>query len=248
MYAIVKNTDGTYYTSVVFGYFCKITSTDKHDIVPFAAHLLCIEIEVFFLTGAVIVVQDTEPLIGVERHAPRTECGKPRGQVRFGAVEIGSSLIDISFADRYGDILLHLIPAASGSALAQKIVEFPAVLVERVQFVWHQDILLDLGLHDASAVDGDLGGGGVVKAVEQFGILFKDRPLVLLACHIEVDVREAVALGILAARIEDTVIPYLLDGDDALNRPRYTVLDLFLCGMIADRLTHGFCTPPFPFP
>lgn len=30
MYAIVRNKDGSHYTSVVFGYFCKITSTDEY--------------------------------------------------------------------------------------------------------------------------------------------------------------------------------------------------------------------------
>ena len=30
MYAIVRNKDGSHYTSVVFGYFCKITSTDDY--------------------------------------------------------------------------------------------------------------------------------------------------------------------------------------------------------------------------
>lgn len=30
MYAIVRNKDGSYYTSVVFGYFCKITATDDY--------------------------------------------------------------------------------------------------------------------------------------------------------------------------------------------------------------------------
>lgn len=31
MYAIVRNKNGTYYTSVVFGYFCKITATDDYQ-------------------------------------------------------------------------------------------------------------------------------------------------------------------------------------------------------------------------
>lgn len=30
MYAVVRNKDGSHYTSVVFGYFCKITSTDEY--------------------------------------------------------------------------------------------------------------------------------------------------------------------------------------------------------------------------
>lgn len=30
MYAIVRNKDGTYYTSMVFGYFCKMTETDDY--------------------------------------------------------------------------------------------------------------------------------------------------------------------------------------------------------------------------
>lgn len=31
MYAIVRNADGTYYTSTVFGYFCKVTATDDYE-------------------------------------------------------------------------------------------------------------------------------------------------------------------------------------------------------------------------
>lgn len=31
MYAIVRNGNGTFYTSAVFGYFCKITATDDYQ-------------------------------------------------------------------------------------------------------------------------------------------------------------------------------------------------------------------------
>ena len=31
MYAIVREDDGTYYTSTVFGFFCKVTATDDYQ-------------------------------------------------------------------------------------------------------------------------------------------------------------------------------------------------------------------------
>ena len=86
--------------------------------------------------GPVEVVEDTEPVRGVQLHALGTEGGEAGGQIGSDAGEVGAGVLNIPFADRDGDILLLGDAVGPGCLIHEHLIVLPAVLIQAVPPQW----------------------------------------------------------------------------------------------------------------
>ena len=222
-----------------------IVGTDVVPEVVTTAHKVGhIKVEHIALTGAIEVVENTEPFIRANLHTAGTQRRKPGAEFGTDSGKVHSCFLDVLFDNGNGDVLfLHNAIAANGQ-IQQHFVVFLPVLVLLVTLHGHQHRLFKVPAVHAVVVDGDLRAGTGIKAVQNCRVVKEHQLLIVQGCNLVVNIREPVDLGILVAGTEDTVFPDAVNRDKVLYLARDAVLFLFLCKKPFDRFQHIGVIPP----
>ena len=124
--------------------------------------------KIALVSGPVEIVENTEPVRGVQLHALGAEGGEAGSQVGPDPGEIGAGVLNIPLVDCDGDILLLGDAIGPGRLVHEHLIVLPAVLVQSVLPHGHEDRLLKVRLALTTVADGELGGSGAIQAVQQF--------------------------------------------------------------------------------
>ena len=213
------------------------------EAVPLPCHRPGVEAEAALLTGTVEIVEDLQPLRGVQFHTLSSKRGEVGSQVRARPGEVGTGLVHVLLLDRNGDILLLRNAVAPHGLVQEHLIIFLPVLVQVIVPQRHKDRVFKIPFIDTVVVDGDLGGGSAVQAVQQLGVSQEHGLLVLPAGHKIVDVGESVHLGEGVPRKEDAVIPDALDGNDLLDLAGHLVA-FFVDFKDSTQRSHHRLSPP----
>ena len=204
----------------------------RADVIPevmaFLHHIPRIEMKIRFLSLTVEVMENPQPFRSIKLHALRTESRKVGRQVGSYTGKVGSCVLDVLFPYRNGDIFFLHNAVGTGGLIQQHLVILPAVHIPAIPTQGHEDGLLKIGPVQTAVVNGDLGGGPGVQAVQQLRIVKEHDLFVLQTGHLVVDVRKLIAFGKLAPHLKNTVTPHAPDGDHILHLAGNLVFFLIL--------------------
>ena len=125
-----------------------------------------VEGKILFLAGAEKVVEDAEPVMVGHGPGPAVQPPEALGQVGVHPPEIGPGFLDLPLGDGQGDVLLLDKIIALGGPLGEDAVGFPAVLIQAVPPLLHQNGAFKVHGVQTAVDDGDFGGGVGGQAVE----------------------------------------------------------------------------------
>ena len=125
-----------------------------------------VEGKILFLAGAEKVVEDAEPVMVGHGPGPAVQPPEALGQVGVHPPEIGPGFLDLPLGDGQGDVLLLDQIIALGGPLGEDAVGFPAVLIQAVPPLLHQNGAFKVHGVQTAVDDGDFGGGVGGQAVE----------------------------------------------------------------------------------
>ena len=180
-----------------------------------------IELIELLLPGPEKVMEDSQPLIGVQNFGPAVQASQILGQVRIYPVEEGPGFFRTFAGHGDRDVLVLNEVVAGRRLLREHPVIFPAVLVQIIPALPHQNTVLEVGAVEAAVVDGDFGHGVGGQAVENTTVGRKHVPLILIGGQGVVNVGKAPGLAVLAVDLPDPIPVDALDGDRLLNAPGY---------------------------
>ena len=180
-----------------------------------------IEGKILFLAGAEEVVEDTEPVMGGDGPGAAVQASEALGEVGVHPAEVGPAFLDPPLGDGEGDVLLLDQIVALRRPLGEDAVGFPAVLVQAVPPLLHQNGALEVHGVEAAVDNGDLGGGVRGQGVEYAAIGEENTPPVVLGRGGVVDVGKAPGPAVLAAHQPDTVCIDAFDGNGLLDAAGY---------------------------
>ena len=179
-----------------------------------------IKAEMLFLTGAEEIMEDTQPILVVQRLCAALQPSEVFAEIGVYPVKKGAGLIHVLPSHRNRDVLvLNQIVALCG-LVGQDAVVLPAVTVQTVPSLPHQDTALEVRAVETPVVDGDFGSGIRWQAIQCAAIGRKHISLILMGGQCIVDVCEAPCAAELAAGLPDAVPIDLLDGDGLLDAAR----------------------------
>ena len=148
---------------------------------------------------------------------PAVQASKALGEVQVHPSEVGLGLLNLPLGDGEGDVLLLYKVVALRCPLGEDTVGLPAILVQVVPPLLHEDSALEVHAVQAAVDDGDFGGGVCGQGVEDAAVGGEDAPLVLLGGGGVVDVGKAPSAAVLAANEPDAVRADAPDGDGLLD-------------------------------
>ena len=179
-----------------------------------------VKAEVFFLAWAEEVMEDTQPLLIVQGPRTTLQASKILPKVSVYPMEEGAGLLYASPGHRNRNVLvLNEVITFRGLA-GQDAVVLPAVTVQTVPTLPHQDTAAKVRAVETPVVDGDFGSGIRWQAIQCAAIGRKHISLILMGGQCIVDVCEAPCAAELAAGLPDAVPIDLLDGDGLLDAAR----------------------------
>ena len=215
------------------------------EIMPQTRLSVHIKRECRLITGAIKVVENAQPLNGVQGHTLGTQVCEMGGQIRSDSRKICPCFLDVLLGHGDGNILFLRDAVCSGRLVQEHIVIFFAVLIQPVLLHGHQDGFLKIRPVQPVIVDGDLRGSSAVQAVQKLRVCQKHALFVLAARHQIVDVRESEGFGELISNLKNAIRPDVLDGNKILHLSRNLKLLLVLCEDRFDTLNHCAWKPPF---
>ena len=216
-------------------------------IVPHSCLLIDVHLESRFITGAIEVMEDTQPLYCVQSNTLRAEPREMGCQIRTDSCEVCPCLLNVLFAHRDSHVLLLRDAVGSGSFIQKHIVVLHAVAIQPVALQRHEDRALEIRLVQPVVVDCDFRGCSAVQTVQQFGVGQEHAFLILPTRNHIVDVTEPEGLGKLVANLEDAIGPDALDWDQILHLLRHHEFLFILSQDCFDAFNHCLCRPPFPW-
>ena len=176
-----------------------------------------IECEILFLAGAEKVVQNAEPVMGGDGPGAAVQASEALGEVGVHPAEVGPAFLNLPLGDGEGDVLLLDQIVALRRPLGENAVGFPAVLVQAVPPLLHQNGALEVYGVKTAVDDGDFGGGVRGQGVEDAAVREENTPPVILGRGGVVDVGKAPGPAVLAAHQPDAVLVDAFDGDRLLD-------------------------------
>ena len=209
----------------------------------FTHHILGIKAEVYFLTAAVEVMEDTQFLCGIHFCSFGTQCCKPCCQFGANTGKVGSGIFDILFTYRHGHIFLLNDAIAAGCLAHDDIVVFKPIIVQMIFLHLHQNGICKILAVQVPVIQSDFCCGAAIQTIDQSGIIQKHLFLGVLRSNHVIDVRKFEALGIPCADQKDTVVPHFLNGDQILHPFGNTVLFLVFLQHLLNGF-HGYFSPP----
>ena len=215
------------------------------EIMPQTRLPVHIKRECRLITGAIKVVENAQPLNGVQGHTLGTQVCEMGGQIRSDSRKICPCFLDVLLGHGDGNILFLCNAVCSGRLVQEHIVIFFAVLIQPVLLHGHQDGFLKIRPVQSVVIDGDLRGSSAVQAVQKLRVCQEHALFILTACHQIVDVRESEGLRELIPNLENAIRPDVLDRNKVLYFSRNLKLFLVLCKDRFDTLNHCACRPPF---
>ena len=166
------------------------------------------------------IMEDTQPILVVQRLCAALQPSEVFAEIGVYPVKKGAGLIHVLPSHRNRDVLvLNQIVALCG-LVGQDAVVLPAVTVQTVPSLPHQDTALEVRAVETPVVDGDFGSGIRWQAIQCAAIGRKHISLILMGGQCIVDVCEAPCAAELAAGLPDAVPIDLLDGDGLLDAAR----------------------------
>ena len=215
------------------------------EIMPQTRLPVHIKRECRLITGAIKVVENAQPLNGVQGHTLRAQICEMGGQIRSDSRKICPCFLDVFLRHSDGNILFLRNAVCSCCLVQEHIVIFLTVLIQPVLHHGHQDGFLKIRPVQPVIVDGDLRDSSAVQAVQKLRVCQKHALFILTACHQIVDVRESEGLRELIPNLENAIRPDVLDRNKVLHFSRNLKLFLVLCKDRFDTLNHCACRPPF---
>ena len=215
------------------------------EIMPQTRLSAHIKRECRLITGAIKVVENAQPLNGVQGHTLGTQICKMGGQIRSNSRKICPCFLNVLLGHGNGNILFLRNAVCSRRLVQEHIVIFFAVLIQPVLLHGHQDGFLKIRSIQSVVVDGDLRGSSAVQAVQKLRVCQKHALFILTACHQIVDVRESEGLRELIPNLKNAIRPDALDWNKILHLSRNLKLLLVLCEDRFDALNHCAWKPPF---
>ena len=197
------------------------------------------------ITGAIKVVENAQPLNGVQGHTLRAQICEMGGQISSNSHKICPCFLDVLLGHGDGNILFLRNAVCSRRLVQEHIVILLAVLIQPVLLHGHQDGFLKIRPVQSVVIDGDLRGSSAVQAVQKLRVCQKHALFVLAARHQIVDVRESEGFGELIPNLKNAIRPDVLDGNKVLHFSRNLKLFLVLCKDRFDTLNHCAWKPPF---
>ena len=199
--------------------------------------------EGILLPGTIEVVEDAQPLPGVQLFALGAKSRKVGGQVCPHSGEIGAGLLHIFLGYGEGQVLLLHNPVGSRGLVQEHLVVLLAVLVPEIPPQGHENGILKVGFVQPPVVDGQLSGCARIQRVEQLRIGEEHALLVLPAGHPVIDVRKLESLGVEIAAQKNAVLPNATDGDHILHPAWDGVALFFQLSLVVQCFQHPL--PPF---
>ena len=182
-------------------------------------------------------MEDAQPFCGIQFLAAGIQLGKAAGNVIGDTVKEGAGFFDILLVGGHGDIpLLHHAAHGVCDLVREHGIVLRPIAVQKVVPVWEEDGFLKILAVDPLVVDGNLGRGAGVQRIEQFRIVQKHRRLILFGGDGIVDVRKPDALGELAPKLKNPILPDAADGDGVLYGSWYSKFFFVLL----ERVLQGF--------
>ena len=215
------------------------------EIMPQTRLPVHIKRECRLITGAIKVVENAQPLNGVQGHTLGTQICEMGGQIRSDSRKICPCFLDVLLGHGDGNILFLRNAVCSRRLVQEHIVILFAVLIQPVLLHGHQDGFLKIRPVQSVVIDGDLRGSSAVQAVQKLRVCQKHALFILTACHQIVDVRESEGLRELIPNLENAIRPDVLDRNKVLHFSRNLKLFLVLCKDRFDALNHCAWKPPF---
>ena len=137
------------------------------EIMPQTRLPVHIKRECRLITGAIKVVENAQPLNGVQGHTLGTQIGEMSGQIRSDSRKICPCFLDVLLSHGDGNILFLRDAVCSGRLVQEHIVILLAVLIQPVLLHGHQDGFLKIRPVQPVIVDSDLRGSSAVQAVQK---------------------------------------------------------------------------------
>ena len=215
------------------------------EIMPQTRLPVHIKRECRLITGAIKVVENAQPLNGVQGHTLGTQICKMGGQIRSNSHKICPCFLDVLLRHSDGNILFLCDAVCSCCLVQEHIVILLTVLIQPVLLHGHQDGFLKIRPVQSVVIDGDLRGSSAVQAVQKLRVCQKHALFVLAARHQIVDVRESEGFGELIPNLKNAIRPDVLDWNKILHLSRNLKLLLVLCEDRFDALNHCAWKPPF---
>ena len=193
------------------------------------------------LAAAEEIMEDTQPILVVQRLCAALQPSEVFAEIGVYPVKKGAGLIHVLPSHRNRDVLvLNQIVALCG-LVGQDAVVLPAVTVQTVPSLPHQDTAAKVCAVQPSVVDGNFCGGirGQHSAVGSEHI-----PLIVMGGQRVVNIRKAPSTAEFSAGLPDTVPIDPLDGNGLLDAPGDTEPLPFTAVCGKQGLNHK-CSSPF---
>ena len=215
------------------------------EIMPQTRLPVHIKRECRLFTGAIKVVENAQPLNGVQGYTLGTQICEMGGQIRSNSRKICPCFLNVLLGHGNGNILFLRDAVCSGRFVQEHIVILFAVFIQPVLLHGHQDGFLKIRSIQSVVVDGDLRGSSAVQAVQKLRVCQEHTLFILPARHQIVDVRESEGFRELIPNLKNAIRPDVLDWNKILHLSRNLKLLLVLCKDRFDALNHCAWKPPF---
>ena len=220
---IVPQKQDTAYFTAHLEMVCLEAQTVRADVVPevmpFPHGIAQVKAEVFFLTGPEEVMEDSQTLLIIQCFCSALQAPKIFPKVSVYPVEEGAGLLYASPGHRNRNVLVLNEVITFYGLVGQDAVVLPAVTVQTVPTLPHQDTAAKVCAVQPPVVDGDFCGGIRRQAVQHAAVGSEHIVLIVMGGQRVVNIRKTPCAAELAAGLPDTVPIDPLDGDGLLDTP-----------------------------
>ena len=189
------------------------------EVMPFLHGITQVKPEMFFFAGTEKIMEDSQTLLIIQCFCSALQAPKIFPKVSVYPVEEGAGLLHVSPGHRNRNVLVLNEVITFCGLVGQDAVVLPAVTVQTVPPLPHQDTALEVRAVETPVVDGDFGSGIRWQTVQHTAVGSEHIPLIVMGGQRIVNIRKAPSPAELAAGLPDTVPIDLLDGDGLLDAP-----------------------------
>ena len=220
----------------------------RADVIPevmsFLHGITQVKPEMFFFAGTEKIMEDSQTLLIIQCFCTALQAPKIFPKVSVYPVEEGAGLLRVSPGHRNRNVLVLNEVITFCGLVGQDAVVLPAVIVQTVPPLPHQDTAAKLCAVQPSVVDGDFCGGIRRQTVQHTAVGSEHIPLIVMGGQRIVNIRKAPCPAELAAGLPDTVPIDLLDGDGLLDAARDSE-PLALTSVCGNQRFNHRCFSPF---
>ena len=174
---------------------------------------LVFKIEILLRAGPEKVMENTKPVVGVQKLCVSSQPSHTLSQVSVYTAKIGSAVLNPFFSDGKGDVLLLYKIVACGSPVCIDAVGLSSEIVEAIVTIGHKHGSLEICRVKPVIDNAYLYPGICRQRIYDRAVEHENAALILIGCRHIVYIRKTPCAAMLISTVPQTVTVDFFDGN-----------------------------------